>query len=50
LNTIKENVKHNIETMASSWSEEQRQECVAATADCFHYAGAINKYLMGYRE
>ena len=47
LNEIKAPVKGEIEDMAASWSQEQRDECVGATADTFRYAGAINMYLAG---
>jgi len=50
LNEIKARVKGTIESMASTWSADERAECVDATADTFRYAGAINKYLAGQSE
>ena len=50
LNEIKARTKGAIETMAASWSNEQRETCVGVTADTFRYAGAINKYLSGQAE
>ena len=44
---IKARVKGDIEDMAAAWSQEERDECVGATADTFRYAGAINRYLAG---
>ena len=43
-------VKGDIESMAAGWSQAERDECVAATADTFRYAGAINRNLMGQTE
>ena len=47
LNEIKARVKGSIEEMAASWSPEERQECIDATADAFSLGGAINSHLAG---
>lgn len=47
LNTIKDTVKTSIEEMAAVWSNEEKRECVDATAAAFRGGGAINSYLSG---
>lgn len=47
MNEIKGRVKESIEDMAAKWSEEEKAECVGATADAFKYGGGINAYLSG---
>lgn len=47
LNEIKGRVKNSIEEMAAAWTQEQRDECVAATAGAFRFGGAINAHLSG---
>jgi heme oxygenase (biliverdin-producing, ferredoxin) len=47
LNDIKAKVKANIELMAATWTEEQKQECVDATAMAFRGGGGINSALNG---
>uniref|UniRef100_A0A7S2YNV1 Heme oxygenase (biliverdin-producing) n=1 Tax=Entomoneis paludosa TaxID=265537 RepID=A0A7S2YNV1_9STRA len=47
LNEIKSRVKGDIEAMAASWSDEERKECVDATAATFVGGGSINSYLSG---
>lgn len=47
LNEIKNKVKQSIETMAKSWDNQQRNDCVNATAASFVGGGGINSYLMG---
>ena len=47
LNEIKGRVKQSIEDMAAQWSEEEKAQCVGATADAFRYGGGINAYLSG---
>ena len=44
---IKAQVKENIEEMAASWSDDGRQECVAATAAAFQGGGGVNANLAG---
>lgn len=50
LNKIKGRVKADIEAMAASWSREEKDECVAATAVAFHGGGGINSYLSGAKS
>ena len=47
LNEIKGRVKEDIEAMAAAWSQEEKDECVAATADAFRGGGGINAHLSG---
>ena len=47
LNEIKGRVKQSIEDMVAQWSEEEKAQCVGATADAFRYGGGINAYLSG---
>lgn len=47
LNKIKGAVKEDIEAMAAAWSQEEKDECVAATADAFRGGGGINAHLSG---
>lgn len=47
INELKDRVKGDIEDLAAGWSQEEKDECVAATAATFRFAGAINKYLSG---
>ena len=47
LNEIKGRVKESIEQMAAAWSQEERDECVAGTADAFRGGGGINAHLSG---
>lgn len=47
LNEIKGRVKEDIEEMAASWSQDEKDECVAATADAFRGGGGINANLSG---
>lgn len=49
LNEIKETVKTRIEEMAASWSREEKDLCVDATAAAFMGGGGINSYLSGGR-
>lgn len=49
LNQIKATVKGNIEKLAASWTKEERQQCVDATAAAFMGGGAINSHLSGGR-
>ena len=44
---MKDTVKSQIEEFASGWSEEERDQCVGATAATFKFAGSINRYLSG---
>ena len=50
LNEIKARVKESIEDMAAQWSQEEKDQCVAGTADAFKYGGGINAYLSGGRS
>ena len=47
LNQIKTSVKDNIEAAAAMWNDEQKMECVDATAAAFQGGGGINGYLSG---
>jgi heme oxygenase len=47
LNVIKAEVKANIELLAATWTDEQKQECVDATAMAFRGGGGINSALNG---
>ncbi|CAB9500205.1 Heme oxygenase 1, chloroplastic [Seminavis robusta] len=47
LNEIKGRVKESIEAMAATWSQEEKDACVAGTADAFRGGGMINAYLSG---
>jgi len=47
LNKIKDAVKEKIENMAATWSDEEKKECVDATASAFQGGGSINGYLAG---
>jgi heme oxygenase len=47
LNKIKETVKGSIEDMAASWSREEKDLCVDATASAFRGGGGLNAYLSG---
>lgn len=49
INKIKETVKGSIEDMAASWSREQKDQCVDATAAAFMGGGGLNSYLSGGR-
>lgn len=49
LNKIKSTVKASIEDMAASWSREEKDQCIDATADAFIGGGGINAYLSGGR-
>ena len=44
---MKTAVKSSIEDIAASWSEDERQECVAGTAGAFLGGGSINAHLSG---
>jgi hypothetical protein len=45
LNAIKDRVKDRIEQMAATWTADEKQHCVDATAAAFAGGGAINAYL-----
>jgi heme oxygenase (biliverdin-producing, ferredoxin) len=45
LNVIKDRVKDSIEQMAATWTADEKQQCVDATAAAFAGGGAINSYL-----
>jgi hypothetical protein len=47
LNEIKARVKMSIEDLVATWTPEQRDECVAATAAAFVGGGSINSHLSG---
>lgn len=47
LNQIKEEVKDNFEKTAATWSEDEKSQCVNATAAAFKGGGGINRYLSG---
>eukprot|EP00523_Entomoneis_sp_CCMP467_P021277 CAMPEP_0168850564 /NCGR_PEP_ID=MMETSP0727-20121128/11945_1 /TAXON_ID=265536 /ORGANISM="Amphiprora sp., Strain CCMP467" /LENGTH=223 /DNA_ID=CAMNT_0008904497 /DNA_START=196 /DNA_END=864 /DNA_ORIENTATION=+ len=47
LNEIKSRNKQHIEDMAASWSQQERTDCVDATAATFVGGGSINSYLSG---
>jgi len=47
LKKIKTDVKNSIEELAASWSREQKDLCVGATAAAFQGGGMLNAYLMG---
>mmetsp|Transcript_16343 Transcript_16343/g.19970 ORF Transcript_16343/g.19970 Transcript_16343/m.19970 type:complete len:291 (+) Transcript_16343:161-1033(+) len=49
LNQIKATVKTSIEEMAASWSREEKDQCVNATAAAFMCGGSLNSYLSGGR-
>ena len=44
---LKSRTKALIESMASAWTEEERQKCIEATEEAFYYGGGLNSYLMG---
>mmetsp|Transcript_20184 Transcript_20184/g.45740 ORF Transcript_20184/g.45740 Transcript_20184/m.45740 type:complete len:125 (+) Transcript_20184:789-1163(+) len=45
LNEIKDAVKEQFENMASTWSREEKDQCVNETASAFRGGGALNRYL-----
>lgn len=47
INKIKADVKNSIEELAASWSREEKDLCVGATASAFQGGGMLNAYLMG---
>lgn len=47
VNDVKTKVKDDIEEMAQIWLQEERDECINATAGAFRGGGAINGYLYG---
>lgn len=47
INEIKGRVKDDIEKMAASWTREEKDQCVDATAATFKYGGGLNSYLSG---
>lgn len=47
LNQIKDTVKGDIEKLASTWTRDQRDRCIAETPATFRGGGAINGYLFG---
>lgn len=47
INKIKADVKSSIEEMAASWSREEKDLCVEATAGAFKGGGMLNAYLGG---
>jgi len=47
INKIKADVKISIEELAASWSREEKDLCVEATAGAFQGGGMLNAYLMG---
>lgn len=47
VNELKAKVKGQIEDLAKSWSREERDNCINATAGAFRGGGAINGYLYG---
>jgi len=47
VNKIKGDIKKDIEKLAASWTKEQRQQCVDATAAAFMGGGSINSNLGG---
>lgn len=49
VNEIKDTVKSSIEEIAATWSREQKDQCVDATAAAFMGGGGINAYLSGGR-
>ncbi len=46
---MKAKVKSSIEDMAASWTREQKDQCIGATAAAFMGGGGINAYLSGGR-
>jgi len=49
LNKIKSEVKDSIESLAATWTQEQKDACSGATAACFQGGGSLNSYLGGMR-
>lgn len=47
INAIKKTVKQNIEEMAATWSQDEKSQCVDATAAAFRGGGGINANLRG---
>mmetsp|Transcript_10133 Transcript_10133/g.14974 ORF Transcript_10133/g.14974 Transcript_10133/m.14974 type:complete len:282 (+) Transcript_10133:226-1071(+) len=47
INKIKAAVKEVIEGMAAKWTQEEKDECVGATAATFRYGGMLNANLSG---
>eukprot|EP00546_Thalassionema_frauenfeldii_P014641 CAMPEP_0178930316 /NCGR_PEP_ID=MMETSP0786-20121207/21152_1 /TAXON_ID=186022 /ORGANISM="Thalassionema frauenfeldii, Strain CCMP 1798" /LENGTH=253 /DNA_ID=CAMNT_0020606799 /DNA_START=54 /DNA_END=815 /DNA_ORIENTATION=- len=44
---LKESVKNDIESMAATWSREEKDECVSETANAFRGGGGVNSNLNG---
>ena len=44
---MKAEVKETIESMAASWSSDEKQECIDATAGPFQGGGGVNSHLSG---
>lgn len=47
LNEIKARVKADIEATVAKWSQEEKGQCIDATAAAFKGGGALNSYLSG---
>ena len=47
---MKETVKQSIEDMAAVWNDEEKKQCVDATAAAFQGGGAINSHLSGSKN
>eukprot|EP00550_Attheya_septentrionalis_P007755 CAMPEP_0198282006 /NCGR_PEP_ID=MMETSP1449-20131203/1886_1 /TAXON_ID=420275 /ORGANISM="Attheya septentrionalis, Strain CCMP2084" /LENGTH=277 /DNA_ID=CAMNT_0043978073 /DNA_START=183 /DNA_END=1016 /DNA_ORIENTATION=- len=47
LNDIKGRVRENIETIADSWTREEKDLCVSGTVGAFKGGGGLNSYLSG---
>jgi heme oxygenase len=40
-----ESVRKNIDTLAETWSGEEKQQCMEETMACFRYGGGLIKYM-----
>lgn len=47
LNTVKAQVKEDIENMIDSWTRDEKDICVDETGPAFKFGGGINYYLSG---
>lgn len=43
VNTLLDNVRSNLNTLAEGWSKEQKEHCLKETADAFQWSGGLMK-------
>jgi heme oxygenase len=45
-----DNVRKDIDVLASTWSEDERQQCLDETAATFRYGGSLLSYISAPKQ